>query len=111
MKKLIIILFSVLLFGSCLKEEVPFQYMISVYVTDDKDNPVEKADVKVTLIKTGKIIPLSSKANGYYLFENIIETGKYQVRADKEGYQYARNDNVIIEEKKITEITLQLKQW
>ena len=109
MKKLIIILLGVLLLASCLKEEVPFQYTISVHITDDENNPIEKADVTAKLLKTGKLMTLSSKANGYYTFENITEAGIYQVWAHKNNYKDVHNDNVIIDNDKVNSVELELK--
>jgi ABC-type molybdate transport system substrate-binding protein len=114
MKKIIIILFGVLLFTSCLKEEIPFQYTIRVYVAEGQHNPIEADIITLKYLKTGRAdYPfIYNDAEKYYEFAGLIDSGEYQIWVQKNGNIYKPNqNNVTLNEKKINSVNMKLEKY
>lgn len=85
MKKILILLLGVLLFSSCLKEEIPFQYTVRVYVTNSGSDSIE--DIMLKYLKDGRNdFPYTyNDMEKYYEFTKIINLGTYEVSVVKNG--------------------------
>jgi len=102
MKKLILISFGVLMLTSCLKDEVPFQYTIRVFVTD--------ADIIVlSFPQTGRsdFEYTYNEAEGYYEFSNLMNAGTYRIVVQKSGYRPWQRD-VTLGENRVASINVTL---
>jgi hypothetical protein len=112
MKKTIIILFGVLLLTSCLKDEVPFQYIIRVSVTDYEGNPIKDVDIMtLKFSKTGRSDFPYTYNNGYYEFTNLMDTGAYEVWVEKKGNIYKPGQGrTTLKENKIEPVNIKLEK-
>jgi len=77
MKKIIILLFGVLLFTSCLKEKVPFQYTIRGTVKDKKTK-IAIEGATVYLLETNENSQQTDN-KGYYEFSGLEIIGVYDI--------------------------------
>ncbi|MDR1458986.1 MAG: hypothetical protein LBI60_02080 [Bacteroidales bacterium] len=113
-KKIMVILAGVFLLCSCVKEEVRFQYIIRVYVTDDEHNNIEDADITLKYLKNGKTAYQQkyNKAEGYYEFTDLIDTGEYQIWVHKRGNIYRDNhDDAILNEQRVVAVDIKLEKF
>ena len=112
MKKTIIIILGVLLFTSCLKDEIPFQYSIRVQVTDYEGNRVEGADVTLKYLKDGKKDYPCIYREGYYEFIDLINAGEYQIWVHKQGNIYKDNfGDATLNENKVERVNIKLDKF
>jgi hypothetical protein len=114
MKKIIIILLGIFLFTSCLKDEVPFQYIIRVSVTDYEGTRIEGADVTLKFLKNGKNdYPYTyNKLEECYEFANLTDIGEYQIWVDKKGNIYKNGQGgAILKENKIESVSIKLEKF
>jgi hypothetical protein len=113
MKKTIIILLGISMLNSCLKDEVPFQYIIQVSVTDDDGNRIEGADVTLKYLKNGKNdYHCIYHTGGYYEFTDLIDTGTYQIWVDKKGGIYKNGQGgATLNESKIVPVDIKLEKF
>jgi hypothetical protein len=108
MKKLILIFGFQLLLTSCLKEEVPFQYIFRVHVTNSDNKKIEGAIITLKYLKTGQTDTQYTDSEGYCEFNSIIEAGEYNIWAQKEGIG-KDTQNKKLDENKIEPVNLTLK--
>jgi hypothetical protein len=116
MKKIIIILLSVLLFTSCLKDEVPFQYTIRVKILDKYEEvPIKNADVYLYSVVGSTLHRIDElhNVNGECEFPNLLEqTGKFAVRVKCEPLYYdSPQENITISEFKMNTVNIYLEPF
>ena len=116
MKKIIAIAICACLFNSCLKDEIPFQYTIRVwvYLADDRNTPIEQVSVTLKYPKNGKtdFISTYNKTDGCHEFSNIEIPGAYQIWAHTSGNIYRdKQQNVTLDENKVLTVHLTLEKF
>lgn len=108
MRKLysLIVFFTIVLLGSCAKDEVnPFGYIYGVVVNSNTSEPIQGA--RVTLTPTGKSTVTGN--DGSYEFVDL-EAGAYKVTVQAEGYSSTlKNVTVVAGERAIGDVSLSEK--
>lgn len=102
-----------MLFTSCLKEEIPFQYTIRVYISDYENNNIEDVNITLKYLKDGRNnYTYVYNLDGYYEFTGLIDIGEYQIWVYDIGNIYKDNyEGVTLDENKIESINIKLEKY
>lgn len=114
MKKIILILSGILLLVSCTKEEIPFQYTLRVYVTDEEGETIEGADVTLKYLKDGRsdFPAVYNAVEEYYEFMDLTDAGAYQIWVQKKGGVYRDNHSqATLDENREASVTIKLEEF
>lgn len=114
MKKIIILFFTALLFNSCLKDEIPFQYIVQVNIFDEQNQSIEADIITLKHLKSGESNYLYTYDNTrrYYEFLNLESPGEYQIWVQKNGNVYRPNQkNITLNENKVISVNIKLEKY
>ncbi len=114
MKKMIIVLLSMLLFTACLKDKIPFHYTICVNILQARtNNAVKGADVYL-YSRNGSTLNLIGEqqdVNGYCEFEGLERAGSYLVRVKSEPEYHDGEMNIGLDNEKKNLVNVSLEPF
>src|SRR6266404_6245278 len=104
----VVLVVSLVVFGSLTSVAQSDRAAITGRVTDSTGAVIPGASVKVTNVATGAVTELTSDAEGRFVTASVLKPGTYKVDATRAGFKSAQVNNVVLNIGDVREVNVSL---